>query len=174
MSTAYNPDDFNTSNPNPEWTQPTETNTWGTGQYQYGQQQYGQQQYGQYGQQQYGQPYGQMPLSSAPRPGTQGFGRALFDFSFSRFVTLDFVKVIYSILIAIIVIAWFVGLVLSFTTFSEGFDVGIVSLLGFLIVGTLGAFLWLILARVTLEFYVALIRTAQNTSRLVELEENRS
>ncbi|QNP94521.1 DUF4282 domain-containing protein [Corynebacterium wankanglinii] len=45
-------------------------------------------------------------------------------------------------------------------------------LVGFLIFGTLAAFIAVVVTRITLEFYVSLVKTAQNTSKLVELEES--
>ena len=55
--------------------------------------------------------------------------------------------------------------------FSDGFGSGLLMLLGHLVFGTLGAFFAVVIARISLEFYVSLVKTAQNTSKLVELEE---
>ena len=158
----------------------------------YGQQGYGQQysqQHGQsaytqgyqqgypqgYAQPQFGQHYGQMgyapqqsafgqPVApSAPGKG-DGFFAALFDFSFSRFITIDFVRVIYGLSLGFIALAWLAGLFVSLSGFGEGFGEGIMFLLGFLILGTVIALIWVVLARISLEFYVALVKTAQNLS----------
>lgn len=166
---------------------------------QYSQAQYGQSQYGQgysqpqYGQTQYGQgQYGQQAqYGQFPQAGTQqydqsqygygkpaksgkgnGFFNALFDLSFSRYITVDFMRVIYAISLGLIVLAWVAGLLFSFAGFGDSFGEGMLMLVGFLIFGTLAAFIAVVVTRITLEFYVSLVKTAQNTSKLVELEES--
>lgn len=165
---------------------------------QYGQSQYGQgysqPQYGQtqYSQQSYTQPqYGQGQYGQFPQAGTQqydqsqygygkpaksgkgnGFFNALFDLSFSRYITVDFMRVIYAISLGLIVLAWVAGLLFSFAGFGDSFGEGMLMLVGFLIFGTLAAFIAVVVTRITLEFYVSLVKTAQNTSKLVELEES--
>lgn len=165
------------------------------GENQYGQQgQYSQAQYGQsqYSQQSYTQPqYGQAQYGQFPQAGTQqydqsqygygkpaksgkgnGFFNALFDLSFSRYITVDFMRVIYAISLGLIVLAWVAGLLFSFAGFGDSFGEGMLMLVGFLIFGTLAAFIAVVVTRITLEFYVSLVKTAQNTSKLVELEES--
>lgn len=154
---------------------------------QYGQGQYGQGQYGQ-GQGQYGQQaqYGQFPQAGTQqydqsqygygKPAKSGKGNgffnALFDLSFSRYITVDFMRVIYAISLGLIVLAWVAGLLFSFAGFGDSFGEGMLMLVGFLIFGTLAAFIAVVVTRITLEFYVSLVKTAQNTSKLVELEES--
>ncbi len=160
------------------------------GQSQYSQQSYTQPQYGQgqYGQGQYGQQaqYGQFPQAGTQqydqsqygygKPAKSGKGNgffnALFDLSFSRYITVDFMRVIYAISLGLIVLAWVAGLLFSFAGFGDSFGEGMLMLVGFLIFGTLAAFIAVVVTRITLEFYVSLVKTAQNTSKLVELEES--
>lgn len=177
-------------------------NQYGENQYgqqgQYSQAQYGQSQYGQgysqpqYGQTQYSQQsYTQPQYGQFPQAGTQqydqsqygygkpaksgkgnGFFNALFDLSFSRYITVDFMRVIYAISLGLIALAWVAGLLFSFAGFGDSFGEGMLMLVGFLIFGTLAAFIAVVVTRITLEFYVSLVKTAQNTSKLVELEES--
>ncbi|WP_066529899.1 DUF4282 domain-containing protein [Corynebacterium bouchesdurhonense] len=157
---------------------------------QYGQTQYSQQSYTQpqYGQGQYGQQaqYGQFPQAGTQqydqsqygygKPAKSGKGNgffnALFDLSFSRYITVDFMRVIYAISLGLIALAWVAGLLFSFAGFGDSFGEGMLMLVGFLIFGTLAAFIAVVVTRITLEFYVSLVKTAQNTSKLVELEES--
>ena len=153
------------------------------GENQYGQQgQYSQAQYGQsqYGQSQYGQGYSQPQYDQSQygygKPAKSGKGNgffnALFDLSFSRYITVDFMRVIYAISLGLIALAWVAGLLFSFAGFGDSFGEGMLMLVGFLIFGTLAAFIAVVVTRITLEFYVSLVKTAQNTSKLVELEES--
>lgn len=162
----------------------------GYSQPQYGQTQYSQQSYTQpqYGQGQYGQQaqYGQFPQAGTQqydqsqygygKPAKSGKGNgffnALFDLSFSRYITVDFMRVIYAISLGLIALAWVSGLLFSFAGFGDSFGEGMLMLVGFLIFGTLAAFIAVVVTRITLEFYVSLVKTAQNTSKLVELEES--
>lgn len=153
------------------------------GENQYGENQYGQQgQYSQaqYGQSQYGQGYSQPQYDQSQygygKPAKSGKGNgffnALFDLSFSRYITVDFMRVIYAISLGLIALAWVAGLLFSFAGFGDSFGEGMLMLVGFLIFGTLAAFIAVVVTRITLEFYVSLVKTAQNTSKLVELEES--
>lgn len=81
-------------------------------------------------------------------------------------------RVIYAISLGLIVLAWVAGLLFSFAGFGDSFGEGMLMLVGFLIFGTLAAFIAVVVTRITLEFYVSLVKTAQNTSKLVELEES--
>ncbi|QNP94520.1 DUF4282 domain-containing protein [Corynebacterium wankanglinii] len=110
---------------------------------QYGQSQYSQQSYTQpqYGQGQYGQgsTASRPSTGSSPRPAPSsttsrstatasrevgqgnGFFNALFDLSFSRYITVDFMRVIYAISLGLIVLAWVAGLLFSFAGFGDSF-----------------------------------------------------
>ncbi|WP_167203029.1 DUF4282 domain-containing protein [Actinomyces respiraculi] len=106
----------------------------------------------------YGQPT-PPPYASAQSQGA-GFFKALFDFSFSNFITLSFAKFVYIAFIALSVLFW---LFIVISGFSQDVTVGFIALL----FGWIPAFIYIILIRLSLEVSVALIRTAQNTSELV-------
>lgn len=102
-------------------------------------------------------PYGPPPGAGGQSPDAQGFFAALFDLDFKSFVTLKFAKFIYILLIVVLALGWLVYVVIGFIADPW---------LGFaaLLLGWIPAFLWLVLARVSLEFYIAMIRTSQNTA----------
>lgn len=89
-----------------------------------------------------------------------GFFKALFDLSFSNFITLTFAKIVYIVLIAVCILVW-----LSFVLMGFYND----STMGFLtlLFGWIPAVVNIILVRLSLEASVALIRVAQNTTELV-------
>ena len=90
-----------------------------------------------------------------------GFIRALFDFSFSHYVTLGFMKFIYIISLGLIALSWFVSMIAAFSTdATAGFIV--------LLFGWIVALAVLIGVRLGLERAVAQIRTAQNTTLIYE------
>ncbi|WP_197052099.1 DUF4282 domain-containing protein [Kocuria sp. ZOR0020] len=107
----------------------------------------------------YGQPTG------APARGTNSgepnFFKALFDFSFKNFVTIRFAGVLFGIGLAAIVLGWLLFTAIAFLDSAAG---GVLTFL----FGAVFAFVYIILFRVTIEFYVAMVRTAQNTTLLVE------
>ncbi|GAA1738234.1 hypothetical protein GCM10009809_36680 [Isoptericola hypogeus] len=156
----------------------------------YPQQPYPQQPYGQqpgqqpYGQQSYEpQPYGQQPgqppiqpppdpglypgneyppdRSARPAPGAGSFLGALFDYSFTRYITPTIVKVVYVIVTILVALAWLFGIVAAFQV-SVG--VGI----GYLLLAWIVALVYLALARITLEFFVAVINVSEKVNRYAE------
>ncbi|TLP80047.1 DUF4282 domain-containing protein [Nesterenkonia sphaerica] len=107
----------------------------------------------------------------APReqnPNAAGFFRALFDFSFRSFVTIKFAAIIYGIALLLIGILALVGIIVSFITMTEEPAAGLLMLLLVLV----AAPFYLILIRLTLELYVSMIRTAQNTAATTTELEN--
>ena len=112
-----------------------------------------------YGQQPpaYGQqPYGQAAYGGGGgRPPGKGFFGALFDFSFEHFVTPMLVKAVYIVALVALGLGWLFWLVLSFSQ-STGFGVAV------LILGPILLFLYLCLIRMTLEFYLAIVRMSQD------------
>jgi Domain of unknown function (DUF4282) len=93
--------------------------------------------------------------------GSTGFFKMLFDFSFSRFIGIKIVGVLYGIGL------FFSGLgclVFAFSGFSSSFISGLVTLM----LSPVIFLLYVILLRVGLEGFVASLRTAENTSHLVE------
>lgn len=89
------------------------------------------------------------------------FFQALFDLSFKNFVTIKFARIIYVVGLVLIVLGWLIFTVAAFTQSAGG---GLLAL----ILGAVVAFFYILLFRLTLEFYVAMVRTAQNTTALVE------
>ena len=96
----------------------------------------------------------------------------MFDFSFRHFITLSFAKVIFVIAI-VIACLWYVGILITgFGGSMLGARYGGTVIFGLLalLFGWIPPALFLILVRLGLEFSVATIRTAQNTSILAERE----
>ena len=147
---------------------------------QYGQpNHYGQSDQGQYAQ--YGQPHqGQSnqhgahtsydqtqanPMSGAQAYGQQapadqslsgaGFFKALFDFSFSTFITPKIVKFAYAISVGALGLLW-VFMVIG--GFADNAASGLLAL----IIGPVLILLYLVFIRMTLEFYVAIVRMSED------------
>lgn len=93
--------------------------------------------------------------------GNPGFFAGLFDFSFSKFITTKVLGVLYALIVVALAIGWLVAVIGGFTT---NVWLGLAAL----ILGPIFLLVYLIFARITLEFYAAAIRTASNTGQLVE------
>lgn len=91
----------------------------------------------------------------------KGFFAALFDFSFTEFITPKIVKVLYGIAVVLAGIAA-CGFILAGC--QQGAGGGIVAI----IVAPIVFLLYVIMARVWLEFIVAVFRIAENTRRMAE------
>jgi hypothetical protein len=82
---------------------------------------------------------------------------ALFDLSFTRFVTIGVVKIVYilgMVVLAILLLLMLIG------AFSQGVGMGLLALIVLPIVG----FLELLFLRIWLEIIVCMFRIAQNTT----------
>lgn len=90
----------------------------------------------------------------------KGFFSKLFDFSFSSYITPSIVKVVYILAIALVVLGW---LGTSAAAFGSNAALGIFVLL---ILGPLYALFILVIVRITLEFYTAVIRIAEDVHEL--------
>lgn len=101
-------------------------------------------------------------------PDTTGFFKALFDFSFKSFVTIKFAAVIYGIALLLIGIFTLIGIIFAFVTMTQEPVAGFFMLIITLILAPF----YLILVRLTLELYVAMVRTAQNTAATKSEIEN--
>lgn len=99
---------------------------------------------------------------SAQQTDAKSFIGGLFDFSFTTFVTLKFLRVIYGILVVLILLG---GLAFLLRALSLG-GVGVVLGLIFVPLGTL---LYLVFARMWMELIAVLFRIGENTSTLVAL-----
>lgn len=87
----------------------------------------------------------------------------LTDFSFTRFITLDVLKVLYVIML-ILVTLWTLAVVVA--GFSQGLGAGI----GALVLAPIVWLLSVLLVRVYLEIIAVIFRIAQNTTTLVEMQ----
>ena len=97
-------------------------------------------------------------------PSTQleakGLLAGLFDFSFSTFITLKFLRVIYGLLMALIVLF---GLLFFARTASQG---GTAFLFALVVVPVM-MFVYLVFARIYMELIALFFRIGENTSILV-------
>ena len=93
----------------------------------------------------------------------RGFFSALFDVSFSSFVTTKIIKVIYVITLVMIGLA---ALAFTVAAFSQSAAGGLFVLL---IAAPLGALLYVIYARVLLEIVMAIFRIMEHTGEQVAL-----
>ncbi len=108
-----------------------------------------------------GPTYGTPDPMPPQQPGTdlasqgRGFFGALFDFSFNHFVTPMIVKAVYVIATVVVALTWLVFLL---TSFSQSSGLGVVVLL----LGPIIAILYLAVIRMTLEFYLAVVRMSED------------
>jgi hypothetical protein len=99
----------------------------------------------------------------------KGFFGALFDMSFSEFVTIKLVRILYILMLILIAIGLIVGLITSLVSmFSRGgFLTGLLGLIFTPIV----ALIWVIMARVWMEIIIVVFRIAENTTDLVQMKK---
>lgn len=102
-------------------------------------------------------PYPQQSRQQSNAAEAKGFFGALFDFSFQSFITVKFATFIYMVLLVFLALGWLFMVIGGFVTDTW---VGVLALL----LGWIPAVIYLILIRVMLEFYIAMIRTSQNTA----------
>jgi hypothetical protein len=105
-------------------------------------------------------PYGQQTAYGQPGPGdggaaAKGFFGALFDFGFNHFVTPMIVKVVYVLATVALGLGWLIMLVSGFATEPA---VGVLVLL----LGPFVVLLYLCFIRMTLEFYLSVVRMSQD------------
>lgn len=105
----------------------------------------------------YGYPGGQ---GGAGGPRKPGFLATLFDLSFTSFVTPSIVKGVYVVAMAVIALGW-LGYTVAF--FARGAGWGLLMLL---VIGPVVSLVYLILARIGLELYLAVIRVAEDVREL--------
>lgn len=109
----------------------------------------------------YGEPAQPGPAGQSGQTGgsaaemSKGFFGALFDFKFEHFITPIIVKVVYVLALAFLVLGWLIVLIASF---SNGAGSG----LAVLLLGPIGIVLYLAFIRMTLEFYLAIVRMSQD------------
>lgn len=100
---------------------------------------------------------GAVPPGGGGAP-NKGFFGALFDFSFSTFITPMIVKAVYILSVGVLVLVWLVYLAIGFSQ-SAGFGVAV------LIIGPIILIVYLAFIRMTLEFYLAIVRMSEDIHR---------
>ena len=98
----------------------------------------------------------------------KGFFAALFDLSFSEFITIRIIKVLFVLAIILAGIAA-IGIIIRGFAGPEGSAGGGVFAL---ILAPIVFILWVLMARVWLEIIMVIFRIADNTTRMVELKES--
>ncbi len=88
------------------------------------------------------------------RPGGLG---AIFDLSFSNFVTTSIVRIVYIIGLVMIGLAWIVMVI-------RGFAAGAAQGLITIIIATIVMALWILFLRIWLELIIVIFRIAENTA----------
>lgn len=102
------------------------------------------------------QPADQPPATGGnPLAASSGFFGALFDFNFDRFITPMIVKAVYLLALILLVVGWFVVMVTSFT---QSLGLGLIVL----VLGPVVVLLYLAFIRMTLEFYIAIVRMSED------------
>lgn len=84
-----------------------------------------------------------------------GFISALFDFTFTRFVTPMLVRFVYLLATVVLAVTWLAFLI---TGFSQGVGYG----LFVLIIGPIIVVIYLAIIRMTLEFYLSVVRMSED------------
>ncbi len=91
----------------------------------------------------------------------KGFLGALFDFSFSEFITIKLIKILY---ISGIIFSTIVAIIFIVSGFNISTGVGII----FLILSPIIFLLYVILIRIWLEIIIVIFKIAENTKQLAE------
>ena len=89
----------------------------------------------------------------------KGFFEILLDFSFQHFMTQKYAKLLYALHLLL-------GLIVAIWQVFNGFQISQSQGLLILLLAIVGYFLWIIYVRVTIEFLVAIFRTAENIARV--------
>lgn len=100
-------------------------------------------------------------VAAVPSRGGESFFSALFDYSFHRYITPTIVKVVYVVITVLVALGWLGALIAAF---QGGWLPGVL----FLLFGWIVALVYLALARITLEFFVAVISVAEKVTRYAE------
>jgi hypothetical protein len=95
-------------------------------------------------------------MASSPME-TKGFFAALFDFGFTSFITLKFLRVIYTLLVCLILL---VGLLFLVYGLSQGGG----SAVAFIFLAPLATLFYLIFVRIYMELIAMFFRIGENTS----------
>jgi hypothetical protein len=103
--------------------------------------------------------YGQAGYVRSTPPSQKNFFGALFDFSFSTFVTPMIVKIVYVLITIAIALFWLGWTVAAFVGDQVALGVAL------LVLGWIPALLYLAFFRMTLEFYYSVVRMSQDINR---------
>ena len=109
----------------------------------------------------HGNPGGPASLGYGPGPGvppsqaSKGFLGALLDFSFSTFITPMIVKAVYVLAVIALGLVWLVFLIGALSN-------SVASGLVVLVLGPIAILIYLAFIRMTLEFYLAIVRMSQD------------
>jgi hypothetical protein len=95
---------------------------------------------------------------------TKGFISGLFDFGFTSFITLRFMKVIYAIIVVLVLLVGVVFLLGAITSLANGEARG----LFLLVLAPLATLLYLVMARIWMEMIALFFRIGENTTRMAE------
>jgi hypothetical protein len=110
----------------------------------------------------------------AKAAGEPGFIKALFDLRFNHFVSIKFASIIYVIAIVLAGLTWLwyivIGFMMGFAVEEVGSDYSPIMGILAIFLGWIPAVIQIVVSRVILEFLVSGVRTAQNTTKLVELQ----
>ena len=98
---------------------------------------------------------------------SKGFFSGLFDFGFTSFITLRFLKVIYTVLVVLILLTGVVFFIAAISRGGAGIAVAI-------IVVPLATLLYLVIARVYMELVALFFRIGENTSIMARALSNGS
>jgi len=96
----------------------------------------------------------------------KGFFAALFDFSFSEFITSRLIRILYALKL---IVAALIALMIMVVGFRSGFFAGI----GGIILAVLFFFIIAIVARVWLEILIVIFRIAEDVHKLAESKEEK-
>lgn len=94
----------------------------------------------------------------------KGFLASLFDMSFSDFVTIRIIKLLYTVGI---VLAGITGLIFIVSGFVNGIGTGIL----FLLLSPFVVMIYILMTRIWLELIIVVFRIAENTSQLVKMQK---
>ncbi|GAA2482807.1 hypothetical protein GCM10009858_20830 [Terrabacter carboxydivorans] len=99
-------------------------------------------------------------MSSIPDPAKEGAGffTALFDFSFTNFVTPILVRFVYLLATVALVASWLIFVIIGFT---QNFGTGLAAL----ILGPVFVVIYLAVIRMTLEFYLSVVRMSEDVHK---------
>ena len=99
-------------------------------------------------------------MSSIPGPAKEGAGffTALFDFSFTNFVTPILVRFVYLLATVALALTWLVFVIVGFAN-SVGTGLGV------LVLGPIFVVIYLAVIRMTLEFYLSVVRMSEDVHK---------